>query len=131
MAFALASAASASALKKGFSGEGTIIAISFFCCATAGIAPAVSSSVGIASNLTMDFQFRGRFVGIVGLDLGWGEFSNVRVNFVLVLVLVLESGRAECWSGGVVEYGFCCLRLFFALFAPFRGYFRIRFFMRV
>ena len=72
MAFALASAASASALKKGFSGDGTIIAISFFCCATAGIAPAVSRSVGIASNLTMDFQFRGLFVGIGGLDLGWG-----------------------------------------------------------
>src|ERR1700756_2772414 len=75
MAFALASAASASALKKGFSGDGTIIAISFFCCATAGIAPTVSRSVGIASNLTMDFQFRGLFMGIVGLgfDLGVRE----------------------------------------------------------
>src|ERR1700756_5628500 len=89
MAFALASAASASALKKGFSGDGTIIAISFFCCATAGIAPAVSRSVGIASNLTMDFQFRGLFVGIVGLDLGWG-LSGVKY-FVLVLVVVLPT----------------------------------------
>src|SRR5215469_1945779 len=80
MAFALASAASASALKKGFSGEGTIIAISFFCCATAGIAPTVSRSVGIASNLTMDFQFRGLFVGIMGLVLGWGlgKFSPLQ-----------------------------------------------------
>src|ERR1700739_4767889 len=89
MAFALASAASASALKKGFAGDGTIIAISFFCWATAGFAPAVSKSVGIASNLTMDFQFTGLFVGIVGLDLGWG-FKGAKY-FVLVLVVVLPT----------------------------------------
>src|SRR6201985_380395 len=104
MAFALASAASASALKKGFSGEGTIIAISFFCWATAGIAPAVSKSVGIASNLTMDFQFTGLFVGIVGLDLGWG-FKGGNISFSY------SSSNPGERSNGVLEYGFCSLRL--------------------
>src|ERR1700744_4578580 len=105
MAFALASAASASALKKGFSGEGTIIAISFFCCATAGIAPAVSKSVGIASSLTMDFQFRGLFVGIAGLDLGWGlERIFKRARQFRARARVRPRGAPEQRSYRVLEY---------------------------